>query len=252
MLKKYNAPSPTVLSCSRDTNVHDSKCKENTNFQDLKEENEIPSWNNCTNQKNLASLPQYLQHLDGSQQKDLMDLLHLYEDICSDVPQECKCIASDVELVPGTRPIRQQFYRLREKKRKMMKHEVEYLLKNGLAKPSKSPCASPCVLVPKPGNKVRLCTDYRKLNSVTIKDGFPLPHIDILDSIGNAAYFTQIDMLKGYYQIPLTDTAKIMSAFITPFRLFQYECLPSGMSNAPATFKRIWNVQCTCYLPVDG
>ena len=183
-----------------------------------------------------------MQHLDESQQKDLMDLLHLYEDICSDVPQECKCIAHVVELVPGTRPIRQQFYRLSEEKRKLMKQEVEYLLKNGLAKPSKSPWASPCVLVPKPGNKIRLCTDYRKLNSVTIKDSFPLPRItDILDSIGNAAFLTQIDMLKGYYQIPLTDTAKIMSAFITPFGLFQYERLPFGMSNAPATFQRMVN-----------
>ena len=242
LLKKYNAPSHTVLSCSRDTNVNNSKCKDNTNFQDLNEENEIPSWNNCTNQTILASLPQYLQQLDESQQKDLMDLLHLYEDICSDVPQECKCIAHVVELVPGTRPIRQQFYRLSEEKRKLMKQEVEYLLKNGLAKPSKSPWASPCVLVPKPGNKVRLCTDYRKLNSVTIKDSFPLPRItDILDSIGNAAFLTQIDMLKGYYQIPLTDTAKIMSAFITPFGLFQYERLPFGMSNAPATFQRMVN-----------
>ena len=77
---------------------------------------------------------------------------------------------------------------------------------------------------------------------MTIKDSFPLPRIiDILDSIGNAVFLTQIDMLKGYYQIPLTDTAKLMSAFITPFGLFQYERLPFGMSNAPATFQRMVN-----------
>ncbi|KAL7842336.1 hypothetical protein SRHO_G00240250 [Serrasalmus rhombeus] len=64
-----------------------------------------------------------------------------------------------------------------------MKKEVEYLLKHGLAVPSSSPWSSPCVLVPKPDGTSRLCTDYRRLNAVTISDSFPLPRID--DCIDN-------------------------------------------------------------------
>ena len=190
----------------------------------------------------MRSLPQYIQHLSEGQPRDIANLLHQFQDICSDIPQECNSDPHDIELVPGTQPIRQHFYRLSEEKRTLMKQEVQYLLKNKLATPSKSPWASPCLLVPKPNNKVRLCTDYRKLNLVTIKDSYPLPRIDdILDSIGNSTFLTQIDLLKGYHHIPLSDRAKLMSAFITPFGLFQYERLPFGMSNAPATFQRIIN-----------
>ena len=78
-----------------------------------------------------------------------------------------------------------------------MKDEVAYLLSNGLATPSSSPWASPCILVPKPHGQVRLCTDYRKLNNVTIKDSYPLPRIDdIIDAVGKAKFLTQIDMLQ--------------------------------------------------------
>ena len=123
-----------------------------------------------------------------------------------------------------------------------MKQEVDYLLKHDLAEPSKSPWSSPCILVPKPDGSSRLCTDYRKLNQVTIPDAYPLPFLDsLIDAVGESKYITTIDMQKGYYQIGMTEAAKEKSAFITPFGLFQYKVLPFGMCNAPATFQRIIN-----------
>ena len=61
-----------------------------------------------------------------------------------------------------------------------------------------------------------MCTDYRKFNAQTRSDSFPLPRIDdIIDSVGYATFLTKIDMSKGYYQVPLNDNAKVISAFIT-------------------------------------
>lgn len=85
-----------------------------------------------------------------------------------------------------------------------------------------------------------MCTDYRKVNSVTVPDSFPLPRIeDIIDDIGGAKYVSKLDLLKGYYQVKLTEEAKRISAFVTPNGLFQYTVMPFGMRNAPASFQRL-------------
>ena len=88
-----------------------------------------------------------------------------------------------------------------------MKKEVNFLLDNGLAEPSLSPWASPCLLTPKPDGSSRFCTDYRKVNQVTIPDSYPLPLIeDLIDNIGQAKFISTVDLLKGYYQIGLPDS----------------------------------------------
>ena len=146
----------------------------------------------------------------------------------------------DIELLPGTRSIKQNAYKLNPEKKTIMKKKVEYLLTNNLAEPSLSPWASPCILIPKPDGSFRFCTDYRKVNQVTVRDSFPLPRIDeIIDTISQSSYITTIDLQRGYYQIKLTPRARIISAFVTPFGLFQYKVLSFGMCTAPATFQRM-------------
>lgn len=94
----------------------------------------------------------------------------------------------------------------------------------------------------KPDGSFRLCTDYRKVNQVTRTDLYPLPRMDdILDDLGNARFLTKLDLLKGYYQVSLTNRAKHISAFVTPDGLYQYWVMPFGMKNAPSTFQRMMN-----------
>ena len=243
LLKEYNGVPPTTLLCLTDSNVCEpqTNCKPKPSPPELKS-NDILSWEECTNSQIINDVSMYLQHLSPEQKTSLTELLLQYQDICSDIPQLCKSASHDILLLPDTKPIRQQYYRVNQEKLKRMKEEVAYLVRNGLATRSSSPWASPCLLVPKPHGKVRLCTDYRKVNLVTVKDSYPLPRIDdILDSVGRAKFLTQIDLLKGYYQIPLSEHAKLISAFTTPFGLFQYERLPFGLCNAPATFQRAVN-----------
>jgi hypothetical protein len=87
-----------------------------------------------------------------------------------------------------------------------------------------------------------MCTDYRKVNTVTKTDTFPIPRMDdCIDKVGNAKFVTKFDLLKGFWQIPLTDRAKEISAFVTPDGLYQYKVMPFGMKNSPATFQRLIN-----------
>ncbi|KAI2664116.1 Transposon Ty3-I Gag-Pol polyprotein [Labeo rohita] len=114
-------------------------------------------------------------------------------------------------------------------KRSVMRQEVKYLLKNGLAKSSCSPWSSPCLLVPKPDGTFRFYTDYHKVNAVTVSDIYPLPQMeDCVDNISSARFVTKLDMLKGYWQVPLTSQASEISAFVTPDNFLQYTEVGQG------------------------
>ena len=113
-------------------------------------------------------------------------------------------------------------------KQQILREEVQFLLDNDFIEPSQSEWSSPCILVPKPDGTFRMCTDYRKVYSVTKTDTFPIPRIDdCIDNILQAKYVTKFDLLKGFWQIPLTDRAKEISAFVTPVILYQYKVMPN-------------------------
>ena len=87
-----------------------------------------------------------------------------------------------------------------------------------------------------------MCSDYRKVNNLSKTDTFPIPRMDdCIDKIGNSKYITKFDLLKGFWQIPLTERAKEISAFVTPDGLYHYKVMPFGMKNSPATFQRLIN-----------
>ena len=99
--------------------------------------------------------------------------------------------------------------------------------------------------------------DYRRLNSVTKKDVYPLPRIDdVIDCLHSASYFSSVDLRSGYWQIPMHSVDKEKTAFVTPDGLFEFNVMPFGLCNAPATFERFmdtvlrglkWEI-CLCYL----
>ena len=139
-------------------------------------------------------------------------------------------------------PIKQHPYRVNPEKDKKITQEIEYMLENNIIQPSRSNWSSPCVVVPKSDQNIRFCTDYRKVNTITKTDVYPIPRInDCVDRIGNCKYLTKIDLLKGYWCIPLTEKAKEVSAFVTSHGLYEYNVLPFGLKNTPATFQHMIN-----------
>ena len=91
----------------------------------------------------------------------------------------------------------------------------------------------------KDGN-IRICGDFRRLNSVTPMDDYPMPKVDeLLDKLGKAKYITTLDLAKGYWQVPMAEKDKHKTTFITHNGLFQFRVMPFGLNGAPATFQRM-------------
>lgn len=86
------------------------------------------------------------------------------------------------------------------------------------------------MLVPKSDASFCFCTDYRKVNSVTKPDSFPLPRMeDCVDKFGASKFVSKSDLLKGYWQVPLNVRACEISAFLTSDDFLQYNCMAFGM-----------------------
>ena len=242
MLKEYfdrdssiSKPITVVNTVPQESNVFEPEV--NSDFIDKSD----PGPSKLENSDILGNLNNKLSHLEPSQQEELKQLIHEYEHLFPDIPSRTDKIYHDV-IVEDSKPIKQHPYRMNPLKQKYLQDEVKYLLENDFIEPSQSNYSSPCILVPKSNGTYRMCTDYRKVNSVTKTDSFPIPRIDdCIDKVGNSKYVTKFDLLKGFWQVPLTDRAKEVSAFATPNGLYQYKVMPFGMNE-----KFSCNVSATC------
>ena len=184
-------------------------------------------------------LDQTSQDLDGSQRGQLASTLLQFVDL---FPVPGSTLTGHTDAVEYTidtghnTPIRCAPHRISPPKIKQEETCVAEMLAGGQIDPSDSPWSAPVVLVTKKDGGTRFCVDYRRLNLATVKDAYPLPHIDdTLDMLAGKQWFSTLDLASGYWQVSLSPEARCKTAFATHLGLFQFKVMPFGLCNAPTT-----------------
>lgn len=164
----------------------------------------------------------------------------IFPDKLTELPPERK---QDHHIEIGSNcPVARSPYRLSQLELAELKKQLTELQENGFIQPSCSPWSAPVLFVKKKDGSLRLCIDYRGLNKITTKNKYPLAHPDdLLDQLGQAKYFTKIDLRSGYYQVRIAPNDVEKTAFTTRYGLYEFTVMPFGLTNAPATFITLMN-----------
>ena len=140
-------------------------------------------------------------------------------------------------------PIKQSCRRAPPSKREHVRQLIQDMLKKDVIQPSSSPWASPVVIVQKEDDSYRFCVDYRKINTITRKDAYPLPRIDdTIEALSGSQWFSTLDLLWGYWQVEMSEKDRAKTAFSTHEGLYEFKVMPFGLCNAPATFQRLMDL----------
>jgi len=185
------------------------------------------------------------RHLSDAQFDRLQALLLQYSGVfaLSDDVIGCVPIHKGVfHYIPtgNSDPITQKPYKLSHHESLWLKVELQRLLRLGVIRKSNSPWMSPVVLVKKSNGKLRLCVDMRQLNAATLADPYPLPTVDsIHGDMGGCKFFSQMDYVTGFWQVPIHPDDCHKAGFTTPHGNFEFTRMVMGMQSAPSTFQRM-------------
>ncbi len=124
---------------------------------------------------------------------------------------------------------------------KPVENEIRRLLSEDVIEPINNfPYISPIVVVPKKDSSIRLCVDYRKINSMLLVDQYPIPSADeLLSKLSGATIYSKLDLANAYHNIELSEESRDITAFISSQGLFRFKKLPFGIASAPAIFTRV-------------
>jgi hypothetical protein len=181
------------------------------------------------------------QQLTTAQHRVMADLIRRhYRSFL--LPEEKAGVSSlkpmSIDLYPGAQPQNERLRRQSDYEMGVISDHVDKLLECGYIEPSSSEWASNIVLVKKKSGAMRVCVDYKRLNAMTLKYRYPMPHMDtILRRLEGKPWLSTLDLSSAYHQIALEKGDRKKSAFITHRGLFQYKVIPFGLTCACGFFQ---------------
>ena len=142
---------------------------------------------------------------------------------------------------PDTPPFKERFHRIPPPQVDEVREHLKLMLDAGVVRPSNSPWCNAVVLVRKKDGSLHFCIDFRRLNTLTVKDSNPLPHIcETLESLAGAAHYSTFDLNSGFWQVPMDEESKQYTAFtLGSMGLYECESMPFGLCNTLPTFQRL-------------
>lgn len=174
--------------------------------------------------------PEIGESLTTVQQVDLKKLLAEFDDVFSNTPGCTNTLVHDISLHTTDR-VQAKVYPVPIHLKPFFEEEVETLSQQGIIQHSTSPHCSPVVMVKKSDDSYRMGVDYRQLNSQTVFDAEPAFNME-----------KELDLCKAYYQVPLSEGAKSLTAFPTHLGLMEFNRMPFGLVNACATYIHLMRI----------
>lgn len=179
------------------------------------------------------------EELSADQKREMADVLSEFSAVFTDVPGRTDVIAHTINLT-SDKPVNSKQYPIPYALQQNIDEEVDRMRELDIIEPSTSPYSNPLIAVKKKDGSDRVCLDSRKINKLAVLDSEPMPDQDlIMTRISKSKYFTKIDLSCGYWQIPIDEQSKPITAFQTSKGLMQFKVIPFGLINASATFNRM-------------
>lgn len=170
------------------------------------------------------------------------DFADVFDKAKADSLPEHRDFDMKIELEEGKSPPLSRIYPLSPKEQQALREWLDENIANGFVSPSNSPHGAPILFVPKKDGSLRLCVDFRGLNSITKKDRYPLPLLsDLLDAPGKAKIYTKIDLQHAFHLVRIAAGDEWKTTFRTRYGSFEWNVMPFGLTNAPAVFQRFVN-----------
>lgn len=215
---------------------------------------------NCVNNINIRTT-----HMSAPQKEKLLEIINKCPTLFSDPNEKLTYTTRVVGEIrtSNSDPVYSKSYPYPMCLKQEVEKEVKKLLEDGIIRPSRSPYNSPVWVVPKKEDasgekKYRMVIDYRKLNSITISDTYPIPEInEVLANLGRSQLFSIIDLKSGFHQIPLKESDVEKTAFSVNNGKYEFTRLPFGLKNAPSIFQRALDdilrdhIGNQCYVYID-